>query len=63
MEEKNYNVEESLAEQSRNLEVIGEIKPEICSVTPKCSNNDSQSGSTDPWFSVYEAKKAEAVKI
>ena len=58
----NDSVAENLTKQPRNLDVIGEIKPEISSVIPECSIDDFKSASTDPWYSAYEAKKAEAVE-
>jgi hypothetical protein len=59
---ENDHGEENLVKESRNLDVIGEIKPEISSVIPKCSIDDFKPASTDPWYSAYEAKKAEAVE-
>jgi hypothetical protein len=59
----NDSVAENLTKQPRNLDVIGEIKPEISSVIPKCSSiDDFKPASADPWYSAYEAKKAEAVE-
>ena len=58
---ENDSGEENLKKQPRNLDVIGEIKPES-SVIPNSSIDDFKPASTDPWYSAYKAKKAEAVE-